>query len=57
MISSRVGGAVMYPVPRVPGLALRFEYSYVIDGRNVGQSNTITVGLLRTQPLRKRARI
>jgi hypothetical protein len=57
MIASRVGGALMYPLPRVPGLTLRFEGSYVIDGRNVGQSTTITVGLLKTQSLRKRTQI
>lgn len=54
MIASRAGGAVMYPVPRVPGLAFRFEYGRVIDGRNVGQASTVTVGLLKTQSLKKR---
>jgi hypothetical protein len=31
-------------------VSLRFEYSSVIDGRNVGQSNTITIGILKSQP-------
>ncbi|HLK64259.1 MAG TPA: hypothetical protein VKU19_12515 [Bryobacteraceae bacterium] len=54
MIASRVGGSTMYPLPRAFGLALRLEYSYVIDGRNVGQSSTVTVGLFKTQSLRRR---
>jgi hypothetical protein len=54
LIATRIGGAAMYPVPFVPSLAFRFEYSHVIDGRNVGQSNTYTLGLLKTQYLGKR---
>jgi hypothetical protein len=48
VISTRIGGMFMHPVPWVPGLTFRVEYSYVIDGRNVGQSSTITTGLLET---------
>ena len=52
-IASRIGGTVMTPLPFIHNLTLRFEYSYVFDGRNVGQSNTFAIGLLRTQYLGK----
>lgn len=48
-ISTRIGGSVMYPLPWVRNFDLWLEYSHVIDGRNVGQSNTFTIGLFRTQ--------
>jgi hypothetical protein len=47
-IASRIGATMMYPVPFVRNVDLRFEYSHVIDGRNVGQSNTFTVGIFKT---------
>jgi hypothetical protein len=55
-IAARIGGVGMYPVPFVPGLVFRFEYSHVIDGRNVGQSNTFTTGLLQTVSFKKRVK-
>jgi hypothetical protein len=42
---SKFGGMVMYPVPKVRELAAQFSYGYVVEGRNVGQSTTITAGL------------
>jgi hypothetical protein len=54
IISTRIGTVAMVPVPFVHGLSFRFEYSYVVDGRNVGQSSTFTTGLFRTQPLFKK---
>jgi hypothetical protein len=39
---SRVGGMAMYPIPRLSRLALKLAASYVVDGRNVGQSTTIS---------------
>lgn len=53
-ISSRVGGLAQIPIPWVRTLAARVEYSYVIDGRNVGQSSTFSIGLMKTQSLRRR---
>jgi hypothetical protein len=55
-IASRIGGSFMYPVPHGRGLDLMFEYSHVIDGRNVGQSDTFTVGLLKKVSFRKQAK-
>lgn len=52
-ISSRIGTVVQVPIPKLTRFAFRFEYSYVIAGRNVGQSSTYTVGLMRTQSFRK----
>jgi hypothetical protein len=43
---SKVGGMVMYPIPKFDALALRFGYAYTIGGRNVGQSQTFTTGVL-----------
>jgi hypothetical protein len=52
-ISSRIGTVVQVPIPKFSRFAFRFEYSYVIAGRNVGQSSTFTTGLMRTQSFRK----
>lgn len=43
---SRVGGQVMAPVPYLENLVVQLGYAYTIDGRNVGQSSTVTAGLL-----------
>ncbi len=43
---SRVGGLVMYPLPKLRNLVVQFSYGYTVDGRNVGQSSTFTAGLL-----------
>jgi hypothetical protein len=43
---SKVGAMVMTPIPKVPGLDFQFAYSYVVNGRNVGQATTFTSGLL-----------
>ena len=47
-IYSKLKGMVMYPVPKLKPLSVRFEIGRVIDGRNVGQATTITIGLLGT---------
>ncbi len=49
-IAARAGGMLMYPLPlkKLANTTLRLEYSRVIDGRNVGESNTFTLGLLET---------
>ncbi len=38
----------MYPIPKLHNLTVQFAYNYVVDGRNVGQSTTYTVGVLYT---------
>jgi hypothetical protein len=45
---SRIGGMVMYQVPFLHGLAPLFSFNYILDGRNVGQSTTYSVGLMYT---------
>ncbi len=55
-IASRVGGMVMHPLPtrKLKSLRLRLEYSYVVSGRNVGQSSTVALGLFETLSFRRR---
>jgi hypothetical protein len=45
---ARVGGLVMYPIPKLRQLAVQGAYAYTVDGRNVGQATSITAGLLYT---------
>ena len=47
---SRLGGLVMAPVPFTSSLAVQFAYSYIIAGRNVGQSTTLATGLVYRLP-------
>jgi hypothetical protein len=42
------GAMVMYPVPKLRPLAVRFAVGHVFDGRNVGQATTIGFGVLYT---------
>jgi hypothetical protein len=43
---SRAGGLLMYEIPKLGGLAGLFSYAYTFEGRNVGQSTTMSVGLM-----------
>jgi len=43
---TRLGGELRYALSRHGNLSLRFGASQVLDGRNVGQSTTITSGLM-----------
>jgi hypothetical protein len=45
MNMTRVGGVVMYPIPKLAPLAVRAAYAYTVLGRNVGQSQTVSIGL------------
>jgi hypothetical protein len=47
---SRIGGMVMYELPflRPRSLAPMFSFNYILDGRNVGQSKTFSIGLMYT---------
>jgi hypothetical protein len=48
MNASRLGGLVMYYLPKPKGLAVRGSYMTTISGRNVGESTTLLGGLLYT---------
>lgn len=43
---SRVGGWAKIPLPKHDALSIVAGYSYVVNGRNVGQSATVTVGMM-----------
>ena len=46
--ASRFGGTVTLPVPHLHALQYWAVYSYALRGRNIGQSNSATVGFLYT---------
>jgi hypothetical protein len=46
MNALRVGGVVMYPLPKLAPLAVRASYAHTVSGRNVGQSHTVSFGLV-----------
>lgn len=52
---SKVGGTVMYPLPKLTRLEFHFGYAYTMNGRNVGQATTITTGLMYRSGSRQRA--
>lgn len=56
---SKAGASAVLPVPLpwVKGLQYWFTYSNTFDGRNVGQSNTVTTGFMYFVPLHKRGGI
>jgi hypothetical protein len=43
---AKLDALVMYYLPKVRNLAVRVAGRYTVDGRNVGQSTTLTAGLL-----------
>ncbi len=45
---SKAGALLMYYLPKPKNLAVRASFSYVVDGRNVGQATTFMGGLLYT---------
>jgi len=51
---SRIGGTVTIPLPRVQDLQYWMIYNYTLDGRNVGQASTATVGMLYTFTIGKK---
>lgn len=51
---SKVGGMVMYTLPKLHGLAVQGAYAHTIDGRNVGLASSVTGGLLYTWPINGR---
>ena len=46
MNALRVGGVVMWPLPKLAPLAVRASYAHTVTGRNVGQSQTVSLGLV-----------
>jgi len=46
MNQSRIGAQVLWALPPAKDLSLLASAAYTLDGRNVGQSTTFTVGLL-----------
>jgi len=45
---SKAGISIAYPVPRIKELQYWFGYTNTFQGRNVGQANTFTTGLMYT---------
>jgi len=45
---SKLGASFLYAIPQIKNLAARLWGSYTIAGRNVGQSTSITAGLMYT---------
>jgi hypothetical protein len=45
---SKIRAMAMVPVPKLRNLAFQFAYTRTLDGRNVGESTTITTALLYT---------
>ena len=45
MDSSKVGAMLMYPPPKLRDLRLQVAYAYTLNGRNVGQSTSVTAGV------------
>jgi hypothetical protein len=43
---SKGGGLVMYEIPKLGGVAGMVSYLYTFEGRNVGQSTTMSAGLM-----------
>jgi hypothetical protein len=43
---SQVNAMAMYPIPKINAVAFQFAVARILDGRNVGQSTTLTFGFL-----------
>ena len=52
---SKAGATLKVPIPKLKNLQYWFLYSNTFQGRNVGQANTITTGLMYTLSFEKRA--
>ena len=55
MNAARVGGVAMFPVPKLAPLAVRAAYAHTVAGRNVGQSHTLSLGVMYRFALLRRA--
>lgn len=50
----RIGGMVMWSLPKLRYLSVQGSYAYTLRGRNVGQASTVTGGVLYTLPFHGR---
>jgi hypothetical protein len=50
----RIGGMVMWSVPKLRQVSIQGAYSYTLRGRNVGQASTITGGVMYSLPFHGR---
>jgi hypothetical protein len=53
---SKAGATLKVPIPKLKNLQYWFLYSNTFQGRNVGQANTITTGLMYTLSFEKRSK-
>ncbi len=53
MNDSKIGGTITIPLPRVHDLQYWVILNHTLNGRNVGESNTITTGMLYTFDFRR----
>jgi hypothetical protein len=51
---SQVSAMAMYPIPKINAVAFQFAAARVLDGRNVGQSTTLTFGFLYSRAAQRR---
>lgn len=49
---SKIGGMAMMAVPKLRSLSAALAYNYTIAGRNVGQAQTFTAGVLYRVPIK-----
>lgn len=50
----RIGGMVMWSLPKLRFLSVQGSYAYTLRGRNVGQASTVTGGVMYTLPFHGR---
>ena len=51
---TRVSAMAMYPIPKINAVAFQFAAARILDGRNVGQSTTLTFGFLYSRAAGRR---
>ena len=54
--SSQAGITVLYPLPKLPRLQYTFNWANTFDGRNVGEANSFTTGLMYTLHFERRGK-
>jgi hypothetical protein len=50
----KIGGMVMWSLPKLRYLSVQGSYAYTLRGRNVGQASTVTGGVMYTLPFHGR---
>ncbi len=51
---SQVSAMAMYPIPKINAVAFQLAVAHIVDGRNVGQSTTLTFGFLYSRAAERR---